>query len=406
MKVRAGPGGERRQTMRSHERTRALRRAPKLAWDVLAKGRYDFVYDQMPMCASGMSRTKRVNLLKAGANLIYRRLRPWSMPLHMQFELTNYCDLRCPVCPTGSRAMKRQPQAMDVDMFERLMDDAGPYLLTMSLWAWGEPLLHPRLEEILRIARKHDVVTLLSTNGQHLNKPRNLEALANEPPDYLILALDGLTDETNTMYRVGASVGPALDGIRQLARIKKQRGLKRPVLNMRYIVMKHNQHEMARLNDFARDHGFELLTIRNMYTIESTASSDTTDRMKPDEEIWARCGHGFGGDAPRGSYVCQEPFWFPSVFADGTAVLCEQDYNAGLSLGRVSESVSFADLWYGKRARGLRRKIRDQMESLDFCRKCPYLDRPITDFNVEARFLDTDEDPESLKTASAGNAGF
>ena len=95
--------------MRSRERISGLLRAPMLTWDVILRGRYDFVYDMMRLRMSRMSMAKRFNLLKAGANLVYRRLTPWSMPLHMQFELTNYCNLRCPVCPTGTRALERKP---------------------------------------------------------------------------------------------------------------------------------------------------------------------------------------------------------------------------------------------------------------------------------------------------------
>ncbi|HSB14284.1 MAG TPA: radical SAM protein, partial [Bryobacteraceae bacterium] len=244
--------------MRSHERTRGLLRAPKLAWDVLVRGRYDFTYDQMPMTASRMAWAKRFNLFKAGANLLHQRLQPWSMPLHMQFELTNYCSLRCPVCPTGSKALDRRPQPIDVGLFERVMDEVGPHLLTASLWAWGEPLLHPRLKEILRAARKHDVITLLSTNGQSLNQDRILDALIQEPPDYLIVAFDGLTDGTNSQYRVGATLAPIRDGVRKLAELKRLRGLSTPLLNMRDIVMNHNQHEVPQLEEFARLHDFEL----------------------------------------------------------------------------------------------------------------------------------------------------
>ena len=75
------------------------------------------------------------------------------------------------------------------------------------------------------------------------------------------------------------------------------------------------------------------------------------------------------------------------MFADGTLVLCEQDYNADLSLGRIGRDVSFRDLWHSPRAARLRQTIRDSRESVGFCRKCPYLDRPVTDFNVEARYL-------------------
>lgn len=248
-------------------------------------------------------------------------------------------------------------------------------------------MLHPRLRDILRAARKHNVVTLLSTNGQNLTRDGVLETIADEPPDYLIFAIDGLENETNSIYRVGGRIEPILEGARRLAAMKRERGQDRPVLNMRYIVMKHNAHEVARLDEYARENGFELLTIRNMYTIESTTPPEVRESMTPDAEVWAGCGRGTGGDLAQGSFICQEPFWFPTVFADGTLVLCEQDYNAEMSLGRISEEVSFADLWYSEHAARLRRKIRDEMQNVSFCRKCPYLDLPTTDCNAEARWV-------------------
>jgi MoaA/NifB/PqqE/SkfB family radical SAM enzyme len=276
---------------------------------------------------------------------------------------------------------------MDVRLFERIIDQVGPYLLTASLWAWGEPLLHPRLKEVLRAARKHGVITLLSTNGQHLGKESVLEALIDEPPDYLILAFDGLTDGTNSAYRVGAALEPILDGVKKLAAMKRARGAAKPVLNMRFIVMKHNQHELASLDEFAARHGFEMLTIRNIFFIESTTAPGTSEALAPEADAWLACGHGREGNATEDGFICMEPFWFPTVFADGTLVLCEQDYNAELSPGLITEDVSFDDLWYSPQARRLRRTIRESRELVSFCRKCPYAGRPVTDFNIEARDL-------------------
>jgi hypothetical protein len=114
-----------------HERTRGLYRAPQLLAGIIVGGRYDFVYDQMPIRICNMSWAQRVNLVRSGCNMIYRRLRPWSFPLHMQFELVNYCQLRCPVCPTGTREMARQPRAMDLAIFKKAMREVGPHLLTL-----------------------------------------------------------------------------------------------------------------------------------------------------------------------------------------------------------------------------------------------------------------------------------
>ena len=99
--------------MKAHERTRGLSRTPQLLWEVLVRGRYSFIYDCIPLTVSVMSSAKRLNLVRAGRNLLHRRLDPWSWPLQMQFEWTNYCNLRCPVCPVGAGSLSRTARTMD-----------------------------------------------------------------------------------------------------------------------------------------------------------------------------------------------------------------------------------------------------------------------------------------------------
>ena len=359
--------------MKQRERLWGLMRAPRLVWDVLLRGRYEFSYDQMPMSVRGMSLAKRLNLAWAGANLVQRRLQPWSWPLHMQTELTSFCNLKCPVCPTGAGTLSRPAQSLDVDLFGRLMDEVGPYLLTLSLWGWGEPLLHPRLAEILRIASRYPVVTLLSTNGQNLMNPKVIDALSFSPPAHLIVAIDGLSDATNSQYRVGARLDQILAGVRRLAQIKQERCQAVPVLQMRYIVMRHNQHELPHLRDFARHNGFDLLTIRTLVLADSAEQKHR--ELVPDLEEFR--AYEYAGDerVRRKDFVCQEPFWFPTVYADGTVVACDQDCKAQLPFGRLSKEVSFADVWHGEQAANARRVIRDVPASLSFCRNCPFADR-------------------------------
>ena len=337
------------------------------------------------MIAARMSAAKRLNLCKSGANLLHRRLTPWCMPLHMQFELTNFCNLRCPVCPTGSGAMRRAHRAMDVDVFARVMDEIGPFLLTASLWAWGEPLLHPRLLDILRVARRHEVITLLSTNGQNLDQARIIDTLIEEPPEYLIVALDGLTDETNSAYRVGAKLAPILRGVERLAEIKQALGRKHPVLNMRFIVMKHNQHEISSLDEFAARHGFELLSIRNLFFLELTSDGRTIERLAPGSRKGSLRGDETRSSGPLDKFICMHPFWFPTLLADGSVVLCEHDYDARFAIGRMEEGVSFRDLWFSPQAAAHRRTLRDRRMEVSFCRKCPYADCHSTDFNTAVR---------------------
>jgi len=367
--------------MKFHDRLNYLKRAPVISSNIILRGRYDFTYDLMPAHAVGMPLKKRLNLVRAGANLLYRRLHPWSWPIHIHIELASYCNLRCKVCPTGTGRLERKPKAMEPSLFERLMDEIGPYLLTTSLWGWGESLLHPRLSDILRIAHNRGITTLISTNGQNLNDEKVQQALIDYPPNYLIVALDGIADETHSRFRVGARVENALEGVRSLAAKRLQTGGALPVLHLRYIVMKHNEHELPQLPNFAKSNQFDELSIRTLSIID--APENIHQPLIPDNETLRAYSYKDGARVRRTDFICEKPFIFPAVFSDGTVVACDQDCNAQQPIGSIADGSSFADIWWGERATKVRKAIRDNPESLSFCRNCPFKDRPISTCNVE-----------------------
>jgi MoaA/NifB/PqqE/SkfB family radical SAM enzyme len=371
--------------MKQPERLKSILKTPKRMWEVLCLGRYDFMFDFMPLSIRGMSMAKRLNLFRSGRNLVYRKLMPWSKPIHMQIELTNYCNLKCPVCPSGIGKINRKPMAMEVSLFEQLMDEVGPYLLTASLWVWGEPLLHPGLADILRIAQRHPVATLLSTNGQNLDKDEVIKALIDYPPTYLIVAIDGMTDETNSKFRVGAKLGPILSGVRRLAELKKERKQILPILHMRYIIMKHNEHEVPHLKDFAKENGFDLLTLRTLSCID--APEQDYKSLMPDNNDFKAYNYLNDKRVRHSNFVCTEPFWFPSMFADGTITACCHDYNAEHPFGLLSKKISFFDIWGSKKAAEVRSIIRDSNANVNFCRYCPYTDRQTGDGSIQAFIL-------------------
>jgi radical SAM protein with 4Fe4S-binding SPASM domain len=274
---------------------------------------------------------------------------------------------------------------MDVGLFEKLMEEAGPYLLTASLWAWGEPLLHKGLEEILRIAQRYPVATLLSTNGQNLAQESVQRALRAHPPAYLIVAIDGLSDETNSVYRKGAKLRPALDGVRALAEWKQRSGARRPVLHCRFMAMKHNEGELPRLRQFSLDAGFDMVSIRSLSIIDSTEAPH--DDMVPASALLRAYEYAGGKRVRRKDFVCQHAFTFPTVMADGTVVACEQDFNCRHAFGAMPQHGTFAEIWRSRHAARIRGTIRDSRDDFSFCRNCPFADRPTSDCSLESYAL-------------------
>jgi len=271
--------------------------------------------------------------------------------------------------------------AMDPNTFEGLLDEVGPYLLTLALFAWGEPLLHPKLREILRISKRHNVATIISTNGLNLESDDVLQALVRYPPTYLIVAIDGLTDETNSKYRVGAQLDRILRGVHRLAELKKKHGAAWPVLHMRYLVMKHNQHEYPSVQEFAQRNMFDFLSIRTLSTIDSPGIP--YNEMLPEAEEFRAYEYKNNQRIKRNDFFCMNAFSYPTVLASGHIVSCEQDFSAKQPYGMLSEDASFRKIWFSKRAADIRKTILDSPSCYSFCESCPFVDRPVSSCSIE-----------------------
>lgn len=90
-------------------------------------------------------------------------------------EITNVCNLSCDFCP-GTR---REPGFLSPENFQILAARLRPHTEYLYLHLMGEPLVHPRLEEILLRARELDFKVMITTNGTLL--PEQGALLCNSP---------------------------------------------------------------------------------------------------------------------------------------------------------------------------------------------------------------------------------
>lgn len=81
-------------------------------------------------------------------------------------EITNVCNLRCTFCPGTRRAGRFLPP----ETFRELAEKLQRHVSYVYLHVMGEPLLHPRLEEILDIAAGLRLRVCVTTNGTLLGE--------------------------------------------------------------------------------------------------------------------------------------------------------------------------------------------------------------------------------------------
>lgn len=76
-------------------------------------------------------------------------------------EISNICNLSCSFCSVSDRPKR----SMSVGEFEKIIKKLDPYTDYVYLHIKGEPLLHPKLEQILAICRKYQKQVNITTNG-------------------------------------------------------------------------------------------------------------------------------------------------------------------------------------------------------------------------------------------------
>jgi len=81
------------------------------------------------------------------------------------------------------------------------MDEVGDYVFFLDLFNWGEPLLDPNLEELVRIASARRIVTNVSSNLSLPLSDERIESLVKSGLCQLVVSLDGTSQETYQNYR-------------------------------------------------------------------------------------------------------------------------------------------------------------------------------------------------------------
>ena len=133
--------------------------------------------------------------------------------------LTAGCNLRCRHCylaPAWESGAELEQPCLDVGLFADVVLQGKGLGLTAVKLTGGEPLLHPRLADIVAVAREHELRLVVETNGV-LCTPQIAGLLAAEPGAFVSVSLDGVDAATHEhVRRVKGSFDAALAGVRHL----------------------------------------------------------------------------------------------------------------------------------------------------------------------------------------------
>ena len=270
-------------------------------------------------------------------------------------EITNICNLSCVFCP-GTR---REGRTLTPEEFRRIALRLRGHVRYLYLHVMGEPLLHPRLEEILSIAGDLGFRVCVTTNGTLLD--RRGDALLAAP------ALHKVSVSLHSMEGNGAGeLTDYLSACWDFARRAAERGV---ICALRLWNSGGADRRNGEILDFLADRlgAFPLdlpqpragsWRLGDRLYLEQAEKFDWPDLEAPEAEVRFCLG-------------LREQI---AVLADGTVVPCCLDHEGDIALGNLLDQ-DLEDILGGPRARALYDGFSRRRPSEELCRRCGYARR-------------------------------
>jgi radical SAM protein with 4Fe4S-binding SPASM domain len=288
---------------------------------------------------------------------------PWAASI----EPTTSCNLRCPECPTGMQSLSRPKGNMDLNVFGKILDKLSPDLIYLTLYFQGEPLLNPHFTEMVKLARNRHIFVATSTNGHFLND-KTVNKIIESGLNHLIISMDGPDQQTYEKYRVNGDLQTVLGGIERLVAAKKALNSNVPFIELQFIVMRHNEHQMKQMREFAKQSGVDKLSFKTAQVYNFDTESTIIPTLKS-KSRYRQTSLGSWVMANRIKNRCHR-IWSSIVITwDGKVVPCCYDKNADHQTGNLLDEP-LSKIWKNQNYTSFRRQILKNRVETDICRNC------------------------------------
>ena len=180
----------------------------------------------------------------------------------IQIETTSHCNLRCVMCPVTAMADGWNAQHLSWETFLRIAR-AFEQIKYVHLQGWGEPLLHPRLFDMIKIAKDSGCRVGFTTNGTLIDLVAS-QRLLDLDVDLLAVSIAGATQQTHGAIRVGSDLARILENLRGFLAVRAERQSLKPKVEIFFLMTKKNIAELPAAAELVASLGADELVATNL----------------------------------------------------------------------------------------------------------------------------------------------
>jgi radical SAM protein with 4Fe4S-binding SPASM domain len=293
----------------------------------------------------------------------------WGFPPLLMVEPTNICNLQCPMCPSGNGEMARARGKLDPQNFKKVMDDVGNYIYQVQFWNQGEPFINKSFLDMVRYAKTKGVMTQTSTNGHFIRTDAIAEEVVAAGLDQIIFSMDGTNQETYEKYRVGGNYNLVIETLGRLSKAKDKLKSRTPLIELQFLVFKHNQDEIDQLIQIAKKHKVNRIAFKSVQVY----SAEQAQEFLPDDEHLTR--YSYDGESyemkSEMENWCRRLWMNSTINWDGSVSPCCFDKDADYAFGNIFDNgAAFNDIWRNQNYMNFRKKVMKNRKNIDMCSNC------------------------------------
>lgn len=302
------------------------------------------------------------NLILCGLGFVLKNHSAWGRPAFLKIEPSSVCNLKCLGCRQGNPSdLVDLPHGnMSLETFKEILDQTGKYLVEISFYLWGEPLLNKNLAQMVKMASERNIASVVSTN-LHFMDEYTARTLMNAGLTRIIVALDGMSQETYESIRLGGDFSKAKKGLDIFARVKIESSRKYPTIEWQFIETSENSKEIKAAQAHARQIGVDYFTVLVDWARRADSQEHKSSRAKAKAKLKSRCPW----------------LWFAAAFQwNGNMYPCCHTAKKTDSVISTKGSKNILEIWNGLEYKSARLLFKTQDASVKPetpCHQCPLI---------------------------------
>jgi sulfatase maturation enzyme AslB (radical SAM superfamily) len=273
-----------------------------------------------------------------------------NFPPCLQVEPTSVCNYRCVFCYQIDGEFTKKSSGhmgmMSLDTFKRIVDEAAGRCEAITLASRGEPLICPKIGDMLEYASGKFLALKMNTNAWFLDEARCHEVLQADM-NTLVFSADAASEPTYSRFRVGGGLDRVVKNVQRFREIRAKHYPKSRTITRVSGVQVPGTPHLDQMEKFWGNLVDQVAFVKyNPW--ENTYARPINSISTPCSDLWRRM----------------------FVWWNGLVNPCDVDYKSTMAVGKAT-GQSLSDLWRSDGYQQLReRHLQKQRSQCSPCNRC------------------------------------